>query len=105
MHTQSNKAYLANLEASAISNTDVAWNESYMVTWLYSQMDNAYRLGTVVYSKLNKCTWSKFLLALHTNYLQLHHQHQAGPDHPEIASSSPGYNYTCTMQLFTKKRM
>jgi len=31
MQTQSNKAYLANLEASAIGNTDVAWNESY---WL-----------------------------------------------------------------------
>ena len=42
MQIQSNKAYLANLEASAIGNTDVAWNESYcMVTWLYLQIDNA----------------------------------------------------------------
>jgi len=31
MQIQSNKAYLANLEAFAIGNTDAAWNESY---WL-----------------------------------------------------------------------
>ena len=65
MQAQSNEAYLANLEVSAIGNTDVAWNESYMVTWLYLEMDNAYRLGTVVYSKLNKYTW------LHKSFIWL----------------------------------
>ena len=53
MQIQSNKAYLANLEASAIGNTDVAWNESYwLLDYSYLQINNAYRLGTVVYSKL-----------------------------------------------------
>ena len=70
MQTQSNKAYLANLEVFAIGNTDVAWNESYMVTWLYLQMDNAYGLGTVVYSKLNKCTWLyKLFIWLQLSYV------------------------------------
>ena len=55
MHTQSYKAYLANLEASAISDTNVDVN-ALLVTWLCMHIDNAYRLGIVVHSKLNQRT-------------------------------------------------
>ena len=51
MQTQSYKTYLANLEASTIGNMNVDV-DVLLVTWLYLQ-DNAYRLGIVVYSKLN----------------------------------------------------
>ena len=40
---------------SAITNTDVDV-DVLLVTWLYLHVDNAYRLGIVLYSKLNKRT-------------------------------------------------
>ena len=51
MYLQSYEAYFANLEAFAISNTNVDVDVVLLVTWSYMHIDNAYRLGIVVYSK------------------------------------------------------
>ena len=53
---------------------------------------NVYKCARI---RLAKIASSKILpRTLRANFWQLHHRHQAGPDHSEIASSGPGYIYS-----------